>query len=167
MTVVSDGAIWLVEDKNKTVIRIDTAPKEPTEALPCNVRSEQQIAALIKSVENNPANRARLTQIRTQLVAKHCMGCHADFGLTPGLTDKQKDAAVLRFMLSQDSWIEPGNPNAGRLHVRVWGIGAEKIMPANGKDLIASETGYRQLLTALDQFVAKLPSSPRVGPRAR
>ena len=66
---------------------------------------------------------------------------------------------MLRFMLSQDGWIEPGNPNAGRLHVRIWGIGAEKIMPANGKELIASEPGYRQLLTTLDQFVAKLPAS--------
>jgi glucose/arabinose dehydrogenase len=163
MTVASDGAIWLVEDKNKTVIRIDTAPKELSEPLPCNGRSEQQITQLMKSVENDPSNRARLTRIRTELVAKHCMGCHADFGLTPGQTDKQKDAAVLRFLLSQDSWIEPGAPNAGRLHTRVWGIGAEKIMPANGKELIASEPGYRQVLLALDQFVAKLPASPQGG----
>jgi hypothetical protein len=92
------------------------------------------------------------------------MGCHADFGLTPGHTDKQKDAAVLRFMLSQDSWIEPGKPNAGRLHIRVWGIGAEKIMPANGKELIASEPGYRQILTTLDQFVAKMPASRTPAP---
>ncbi|MDB5601348.1 MAG: glucose/sorbosone dehydrogenase [Xanthobacteraceae bacterium] len=167
MTVASDGAIWLVEDKNKTVIRIDTAPKQPDEPLPCNARSEQQIVALMKAVENDPANRARLTKIRTELVAKHCMGCHADFGLAPSQTDKQKDAAVLRFMLSQDSWIEPGKPDAGRLHIRMWGIGAEKIMPASGKELIASEPGYRQLLTALDQFVAKMPAAQRTSPRAR
>jgi glucose/arabinose dehydrogenase len=159
MTVASDGAIWLVEDKNKTVIRIDTAPKQPADPEPCNVRSEQQIAALIKAVNNDPANRARLTKIRTDLVGKHCMGCHADFGLTRDQTDKQKDAAVLRFMLSQDGWIEPGASKSGRLHTRVWGIGAEKIMPANGKELIAGEPGYRQLLDTLDQFVTKMPPS--------
>ena len=29
-------------------------------------------------------NRRRLTQVRTDLVEKHCLGCHSDFGLKPG-----------------------------------------------------------------------------------
>ena len=39
MTVASDGAIWLVEDKNKSVIRIDTASDGAADPLPCNQRS--------------------------------------------------------------------------------------------------------------------------------
>ena len=51
MTVASDGAIWLVEDKNKTIIRIDTAPMQTRVPLPCDLRSDQQIAELIKYVD--------------------------------------------------------------------------------------------------------------------
>ena len=76
-----------------------------------------------------------MTQIRTGLVEKHCRGCHADFGLKATMTDQQKDDAALRFMLSQDGWIYPGDPNAGRLHTRLNGVGAEKLMPQVGNEL--------------------------------
>ena len=63
----------------------------------------------MKFVDNDSTNRLHLTQIRTQLVEKHRMGCHSDFGLRPAQTDEQKDATVLRFLLSQDGWIYPGD----------------------------------------------------------
>ncbi len=68
-----DGAIWLVEDKNATIIRIDKAADQKTEALPCNVRSDRQIDELVGYVMNDKANRERLTQLRTQLVEKHVL----------------------------------------------------------------------------------------------
>ena len=40
MTVASDGAIWLVEDKNQTIIRIDADPAaDSSGALACNTRT--------------------------------------------------------------------------------------------------------------------------------
>ena len=41
MTVAEDGAIWLVEDKNQTVIRIDRAAGDPPPPLPCDTRSRR------------------------------------------------------------------------------------------------------------------------------
>jgi hypothetical protein len=102
MTVASDGAIWLVEDHNKTVIRIDAAVSQAADALPCEVRSSQAIDELVRFVQRDPSQSQRLTAIRTGLVEKHCLGCHSDFGLKPGLADKEKDETVLRFLLSQD-----------------------------------------------------------------
>jgi glucose/arabinose dehydrogenase len=162
MTVASDGAIWLVEDKNQTVIRIDAASSQPPETLPCDARSQAQIDELTKFVETNASNRQRLTEIRTGLVEKHCHGCHADFGLRVGMNDKQKDDAALRFMLSQDGWIYPGDPGAGRLHTRLNGIGAEKLMPPGGEDLRAHEPGYKQLLASLDVIVGTMVPGRRM-----
>jgi len=161
MTVAADGALWLVEDKNQTIIRIDSEPEAAAiGALPCGTRTPAQVADLAARVMKNAENRKRLTEIRTQLIERRCIGCHADFDIRRGMSDAQKDAAVLGFLLAQDGWIFPGNPQGGRLHNRVWGKGAEKIMPADGRQLIANEPGYRALLMTLDQFVARIPKLP-------
>jgi glucose/arabinose dehydrogenase len=162
MTVAADGAIWLVEDHNKTVIRIDTTASPPEAMLPCNVRSQPQIDELVRFVEHDSAQSQRLTAIRTGLVEKHCAGCHSGFGLKPGLAEKEKDETVLRFLLSQDGWIYPGDPVSGRLHTRLNGIGADRIMPPDGKDLIAREAGYKQLLASVDVFAGKMVPGQRM-----
>ena len=51
MTVASDGAIWLIEDKNQTIIRIDSEPVERAAGpLPCDLRTAQQIGELVGMV---------------------------------------------------------------------------------------------------------------------
>jgi glucose/arabinose dehydrogenase len=162
MTVAADGAIWLVEDKNATVIRIDASPGTQTEELPCGARTGQQIDRLIAYVRANDANRRRLRQMRTGLVEKHCAGCHSDFDLRPEQSDDQRDDAVLRFALSQDGWIYPGDPDAGRLRTRLRGIGSEKVMPANGRDLIAKDPAYRALLDSIDLLVGTMVPGQRM-----
>jgi hypothetical protein len=160
MTVASDGALWLVEDKNQTIIRIDGEPEAAAVGpLACAARTPAQIADLAQRVMQDAGNRRRLSAIRAQLIERRCRGCHSDFDIKRGMNDAQKDTAVLRFLLAQDGWILPGDPQGGRLHDRVWGKGAEKVMPADGRQLIASEPGYRELLDMLDQFVAKIPAS--------
>lgn len=169
LTAASDGAIWLVEDKNQTVIRIDAEPAERAASpLPCGLRTAEQIAELVRMVLGNADSRKRLTQVRTGLIERHCAGCHSDFGIKPAMTDAQKDEASLRFMLAQDAWVYPGMPEAGRMHERVWGKGAGKIMPANGAQLLATEA-YRRTLKALDAFVADMVPGTRkrvAGPAA-
>jgi glucose/arabinose dehydrogenase len=162
MTVASDGAIWLVEDKNATIIRIDKAMDERVESLPCNVRTDRQIDELVGIVMKDSGNRERLTQMRTQLVERHCMGCHSDFGLRPDQAAEQRDAAVLRFVLSQDSWVYPGDPNSGRLRTRLRGLGTGKVMPADGRDLIAKNPAYRRLLASIDLLVSKMVPGQRM-----
>jgi glucose/arabinose dehydrogenase len=160
MTVAADGTIWLVEDKNRTVIRIDRT-NEPHESLPCNARSQKQIDELVALVEGDKDNKARLQTIRTQLVEKHCMGCHSDFGIKDR-TGPERDGAALRFMLSQDGWIYPGDPESGRLRTRLRGLGAEKVMPADGRELIKNDPAYRRLLDTVDQFVSTIVPGQRM-----
>jgi len=161
MTVASDGAIWVVEDKNATVIRIDKTPDQQAESLPC-ARTDRQIDELVGYVEKDSKNRQRLRQMRTQLVEKHCLGCHSDFDLKPEQNDEQRDFTALRFVLSQDGWVYPGDPDAGRLRTRLRGLGAEKIMPPDGRDLTAKDPGYRQLLDSIDLLVGKMVPGQRM-----
>ena len=158
MTVADDGAIWLVEDKNKTILRIDTeAPVDAVGALACDARSVDQIVA---AVVKNATNAARLNQVRAGLIEPHCIECHARFGIEAGMNDTRKNEAVLRFVLEQDGWVYPGDLNASRLHNRVWGKGAEMIMPKNGHELLRN-AGYRQLLTTLDELIATMAPGTR------
>jgi glucose/arabinose dehydrogenase len=162
ITVASDGAIWVVEDKNQAILRIDTAPPGAIDELPCDARTEAQIAELMDFVAKNVASARRLTDVRSQLIEKHCLGCHSDFDIKPAMSDAQKDTAALHFLLGQDQWIYPGDPDSGLIHTRVRGIGAERIMPPGGADLIAKEPGYKAVLATLDSFVANMVPGARM-----
>ncbi|BAM90983.1 conserved exported hypothetical protein [Bradyrhizobium oligotrophicum S58] len=161
MTTASDGTIWLVEDKNQTVIRIDRTGEAAPEPLTCDIRSDQLIDRLTAMVMEDAASRARLTTLRKGVIETHCSGCHADFGLKAGQSDADKDRAVLRFMLAQDGWIYPGDPTAGRLRQRLRGLGAERQMPPGG-NLIKTEPGYAKLLDVADALVARMIPGARM-----
>lgn len=162
MTVAEDGAIWLVEDKNRTVIRIDRAAGDVPVPLPCEIRSQAMIDQLAAFVARDAQNGVRLTTLRKGLVERHCVGCHSGFGLKPGQSEADKDVAVLRFMLSQDGWIYPGDPDAGKLRTRLRGRRAEKLMPPGGESLPKTEPGYTQLLDTADLLVAKMVPGTRM-----
>lgn len=154
LTVAADGALWLVEDKNQTVIRIDAEPPErAADPLPCGTRAPSEIAQIVRAALANATNRKRLSEVRASLIERHCVACHAGFDIKPGMSGPQKDEAALRFLLGQDGWVYPAAPEQGRMHDRLWGKGPGKIMPANGAQLLA-DPEYRRLLTTLDRFVA-------------
>ena len=69
---------------------------------------------------------------------------------------------MLRFMLSQDGWIYPGDPQSGKLRTRLRGIGAEKLMPPGGESLPKTEPGYAALLATADLLVAKMVPGTRM-----
>ncbi len=162
MTVAEDGAIWLVEDKNQTVIRIDRTSEAAPEPLPCDTRSDALIDQLMTLVSSDARNRARLTLLRKGLIEKHCTGCHSDFGLKAGQSDDDKDLMALRFMLAQDGWIYPGDPESGRLRQRLRGLGAERQMPPGGDKLAKTEPGYAKLLGVADDLVARMVPGTRM-----
>jgi hypothetical protein len=144
------------------VIRIDRAASDPPPPLPCDTRSQALIDQLAAFVAKDAQNKIRLTTLRKGLVEKHCVGCHSDFGLKAGQSDADKDATVLRFMLSQDGWIYPGDPDSGKLRTRLRGIGAEKPMPPGGENLPKTEPGYTGLLSTADLLVAKMVPGTRM-----
>ena len=115
---------------------------------------------------NDPQNRARLAGLRKGLVEKHCLGCHTDFDLKAGLSEPDRDMAVLRFMLSQDGWIFPGDPQSGKLRTRLRGFGAERVMPPDGENLARTEPGYPRLLDDADALIAAMVPGSRMRVKA-
>jgi glucose/arabinose dehydrogenase len=111
MTVASDGAIWLVEDHNKTIIRIDASASKAPDALPCDVRSPQAIDELVKFVQGDASQRQRLTAIRTGLIEKHCQSCHSGFGLKPDLAAKRRTRRRFAFCCPRTAGCSPAIQN--------------------------------------------------------
>ena len=88
LAVASDGAIWLAEDKNQTIIRIDAEPRSAAVGpLPCANRTPAQISAIVNQVMKDAANRKRLSEVRAGLIERHCAGCHAGFDIKPGMSE--------------------------------------------------------------------------------
>jgi hypothetical protein len=96
------------------------------------------------------------------LVEKHCVGCHSDFGLKQGQSDAEKDQTVLRFMLSQDGWIYPGDPDSGKLRIRLRGLSAERLMPPGGDTLPKTEPGYAHVLDLTDYLAGTMVPGARM-----
>ncbi|MES3036587.1 MAG: SMP-30/gluconolactonase/LRE family protein [Bdellovibrionota bacterium] len=156
MTVADDGSIWVVEDKNASILRIDASTSIPPEPLACDSRTEEEILDLMKMIEANPTNRQRLTDIRKNLVERTCMKCHSDFYLKPEQSEDQRDWAVARYMLTQDSWLLPGNLAESRLHKRTSAWGFEKPMPDNAEHLLATDSTHRQAVATLDKLIGTI-----------
>lgn len=153
-TVAEDGSIWVVEDKNKTVIRI--ARENAVSAgfrYPCDQRDESVMNELWQSHERRSSQKQAWTHLRKNWVEKHCMGCHSDFGLKAGMSDAERDRVAFRFLLSQDGWIYPGDGRSGRLYPRVRGLGHEKVMPPADGDALLKRPEYVKMLDQLEAFV--------------
>ena len=157
LTEAEDGAIWIVEDKNQTILRVDVDSSSTARAtLPCGGRSDAEIEMFLSYLQKNPENMARLSRVRTQLVEKTCIGCHQGFNLKPEDQGAARDLTMARFMLSQDGWMFPGNLQESMVHRRTHAMGAEKPMPMNAKELLAQDAGYQSVLKDLDQLILNL-----------
>lgn len=154
MTVADDGSLWVVEDKNASILRIDRDDSPKVRAAePCDSRSEEEIAELIDLIKGNSKSEILLTNIRRNLVEKNCMGCHSNFNLNPEMTDPEKDLAVARYLLKQDSWFLPGNLKESRIHQRTRALGVDRPMPGNAAELLAKDPTYQQVVADLDMLI--------------
>lgn len=163
ITVAEDGAIWIVEDKNATVLRIDVDPTNTiTEKLACDGRSEDEIKELYAMIQTNSENKNRLTRVRKALGDKHCSQCHGGFDLKPEMTSEMRDETFAHSLLSQSGWIYPNDPEASQIHERTRrvGLGASKPMPPNWADIMG-DPEYTKALDDLDQLILTMVPGKR------
>lgn len=163
ITVAEDGAIWLVEDKNATILRIDRdARSQPQKKFSCDGRSEEDIQELYQMIQNNSENKARLNQVRKTLGEKYCSQCHGGFDLKPEMNDLKRDEVFARYLLGQNGWIYPGDLHGSMIYQRVRreGMGATNPMPPNWAD-IANNPDYKNALEQLDQLILNLVPGER------
>lgn len=163
ITVANDGAIWIVEDKNATILRIDKdSHYQPQNKLACDGRSEEDIQELYQMIQNNSENKERLTQVRKALGEKYCSQCHGGFDLKSEMNDAKRDEVFARYLLGQKGWIYPGDLHGSMIYQRVRreGMGATNPMPPNWAD-IANNPDYKNALGQLDQLILNLVSGER------
>lgn len=163
LTIADDGALWVLEDKNATILRIDATIEAPPKPLACDSRSEEEIAELTQMVEADSAKRVLLTSVRKNLVEKNCMGCHSDYDLRAGQSEQERDRSVLRYMLKQDSWVFPGNMKESRIYKRTHAIGSDRPMPPNAVELLATSPEYRKVISELASLIQTIvPGVPSI-----
>ncbi|MES2963496.1 MAG: SMP-30/gluconolactonase/LRE family protein, partial [Bdellovibrionota bacterium] len=170
MTVADDGAIWVLEDKNASILRIDSTDSPPPAQVACDSRTEDEIEELVGMIQADPMKVGLLTNVRRNLVEKHCLGCHSDFGLTSAMSERQRDISVARYMLKQDSWIFPGNMKESRVYKRTNALGYDRPMPSNATELLATSTDHRKVVGELallihtmvpgERYVISLSTAP-------
>lgn len=163
VTVADDGAIWIVEDKNATILRIDVDPiAQETEKFACDGRSESDVKELYSFIQKNPDNKARLTRVRQAFGEKFCMQCHGGFDLKPEMTGEKRDEVFARSLLSQSGWVYPNDPDSSQIHDRVRRVrlGATKPMPPEWEN-ITELTEYKNALNDLDQLILTMVPGKR------
>lgn len=165
LTVAEDGAIWIVEDKNKSILRAARASSKyvAAETYECPRRDPSEVEALIKSNWANLQQRERLQDLRHGYFEKHCTSCHHGFGLKPEWSEEQKDKGLLRYLLTEDGWVFPGDPDASSVHRRVRGIGGQSLMPLGADPaVLRRDVRYNQMMKTLETFIANLVDGQRM-----
>lgn len=110
LAVGRDGALWIVEDKNHTILRLAASQGAP--AIPAKV-AEPSAAAPVGTVAG------RFPEAFAVL-ARRCGGCHAQF---------KGAAADVAAEAWRQGWIESGQPEASLLWHRVTGFAEGNRMP--------------------------------------
>ena len=128
------------------ILRIDVDPAPPAPVhFGCDTRTDAQIDALIKFVAKDTNKMRRFTTCATGLIEKHCVGCHADFGLKAGRRAEGTPPYCASSSIRTDGSI-PGDPDAGRLHSACPRKGSGKIMPPENGHTLIKDPGYLRLL---------------------
>lgn len=82
-TVASDGAIWIVEDKNRAIVRL--ARSDAATRADCEVPSTPTLDPMIEllawraQLERDPKQKLAYERMRDGLLKKYCASCHGGF----------------------------------------------------------------------------------------
>lgn len=116
LTQVSDGSIWIADDKNRSILRLVATELPPLPAAP----RPDFAAAYTSLAQSMPAIGAKARALASSVLrGAQCQGCHDSFKLP---RDNDADGlAGLRYILSLGGWVKPGAPEESVL--------AQKLSP--------------------------------------
>lgn len=130
MTVAHDGSIYIVEDKNRTILRLSrregTAPNPESDLLEKAKRAKAaRIAHAQKLLQSRPELRRQYLEINQKILQTTCQGCHTQL--------KGSGLEGFSFMIGEQ-WIRPGqNTDAQLLIQRVKALNGLRRMPYGGQ----------------------------------
>lgn len=127
--VASDGSIFLVEDKNRVVVRLahsDQVMKSTCdEDDPSTIDPRIELLAWRSLHQNNPASRAAFEKMRDKLVKKYCADCHGGFQENEIGVDGYSE---LDYMVKNDFFV-PRDSMASKMYQALAQTGEVPAMP--------------------------------------
>lgn len=159
-TVAKDGSIWIVEDKNRVILRLarttDTSPPESC--------GEQQGGKVIDpsirllawrhAIKGNARLDASFKEIQVNLLQKYCTGCHGNF--------QEEEIRLDRFsqldFLTKNDWLVPGKPEQSRIFQATSQSGEIPAMPPADKEQFFGTPTGDALLNSLAEWIRALPT---------
>lgn len=134
LLVASDGSIFIVEDKNKTVLRLAKGEGRTTpidDANQVNQAKKIRLQKALMKLQADPWLKEAYDWINTQVLQTNCVICHRSL--------KGSGTEAYEFMISEQ-WIEPGSTDS-LLIQRLRGLNGLNKMPL-GSDLPSTTTDY-------------------------
>lgn len=126
MTVASDGSIFIVEDKNKTILRLarsdDRSGDDSGDDADDARRKKAKADAAVKKLLANSKLFEGYKWINQYVIQPNCTSCHSQL--------KGAGTEPFEFMIAE-SWIEPGHP-PNLLIKRLRGLEGLQKMPLGG-----------------------------------
>ncbi len=145
--VSSDGAIWIADDKNRTILRIARAQG----SLP-PVQRVDTYPAYRRTLNEDPALRALYDDMLDRVLrSPSCAGCHDDFRLV----GDDSQYPELRYLLALGNWIRPGAPEDSILYTKLQPVGTAS-MPPSGREWPSVADGEAAVAT-IEAFITALP----------
>lgn len=129
LAAASDGSIFIVEDKNKSILRLakDALPQFRWNENTISQRPKLDVEKRISQITNRPELLGLWSKARN-VFRKNCSACHSGFSV--GSKDQFDE---LRFIYSQSEWIGSTHWAQGKLWSRISGESPELAMPPSGR----------------------------------
>lgn len=125
LLVASDGSIFIVEDKNKSILRISrTDRKNSSEENPEDLEKEKllKVQIAVQKLKSQAQSLVAYNWINQNVFQSSCVACHSDV--------KGSATEAFEFMISE-GWIEPGQ-DSSLLIQRLRGQNGFQKMPLGG-----------------------------------
>lgn len=128
LTVAHDGSIWVVEDKNKTILRLALSDTSVvTEPVDSNQQAELlkkvRVHKAIKKLNENQEMLTAYNWINQNVFQSSCTACHSDL--------QGSGTEAFEFMIAEE-WITPGSEES-LLNLRLRGSQGLQKMPLGGQ----------------------------------
>jgi glucose/arabinose dehydrogenase len=155
-TIANDGSIWIMEDKNRTVVRLARAGHEGASSCQRNpentVDPRIELLAWRNFLSTHPDVDHAYEGIRTGIVQKYCVACHGGFQETDIASDRY---ATLDFLVKNEFFVA-GNAMASKLVQALAHTGEVPPMPPGGMPQIPNGPEGTALVNAAKAWVASL-----------
>ena len=159
-TVARDGSIWIVEDKNQTIVRLARSTSETFDD-GCDgsaVESVDDRIALLawrNTVRSNEKLLAGYSAVKTNLVDKYCASCHGGFKETEIADDR---FSTLDYLI-KGAFVKPRDVEKSKFYGAITGSGEYPPMPPGGSTQLPQDLRERNALTdQLKNWIEQLPT---------